>query len=518
MFMRYLWLSLFVESHGRIPLFIELRNLNTVSQFDIEAYLFHSLTRGKSTLSVGQFKKGLAEGEFIVILDGFDEVSHQMRERVQRAIMNLVEDYDRITVVISSRPDERFASWTTFEVASVSPLERRDTVELINKAEFDEDYKSKFIKKIEDDSFYMQHRSFLSNPLLSSMMLLTFSQSYDIPDKTHQFYESAFDALYKRHDSYKPGGFKREFLSTNDEDVFKRTLSYFCLLSYYEQSFNFSATKLDKYIRQAIDLSGCGVGSSDYIKDLVSAVCLLIKEGNDYTFAHRSFQEYFAAYCISFVTSKNFSNIVEAFAKRSNDQVIIMIRDMNPEQLRDLYTVPVGQTFSDVLKRVASKSSTLSYFEASSARFVIRNHVGPKGRSPRADIFLSQSGPLADFSKLMIRLSKEPSFFEGQPSQGVKRDIADVAGIFSILKLGKNAVVEIGVSKGKLCFHHYAGTKTSERVKVHGEEEKLVEEAFLASRMYEYIGWQMKAAATYVHSEIEESSRSTNAMAELFGG
>ena len=56
----------------------------------------------------------------------------------------------------------------------------------------------------------------------------------------HLFYQQAFDALYQRHDSYKPGGYKREFRAKLSEDVFKAVVSYFCLLTYYQEKFSFS--------------------------------------------------------------------------------------------------------------------------------------------------------------------------------------------------------------------------------------------------------------------------------------
>ena len=81
--MRYLWLSLFVDSGGRIPIFIELRNLNKITQADISPYLFHTLTRGKSKLSIQSFRRGLEKGEFVVILDGYDELTESIKDKVQ---------------------------------------------------------------------------------------------------------------------------------------------------------------------------------------------------------------------------------------------------------------------------------------------------------------------------------------------------------------------------------------------------------------------------------------------------
>jgi hypothetical protein len=42
MFMKYLWISCFVQTRGKIPLFIELSLLNNVESDDFTSFLFHS--------------------------------------------------------------------------------------------------------------------------------------------------------------------------------------------------------------------------------------------------------------------------------------------------------------------------------------------------------------------------------------------------------------------------------------------------------------------------------------------
>lgn len=172
MFMRYLWLSLFENSEGRIPIFIELRALNALSSVNIESYLHHTLSEGKSRITARDFRKKLEAGDIFVIFDGFDEVSHELRDGIQGAIMDLAKNYPHLKIVVSSRNDDRFASWTTFHVAEVAPMHMEDVVELVTKAEFDASAKSKFTRMVKAH-LYQKHRSFMSNPLLASMMLLT---------------------------------------------------------------------------------------------------------------------------------------------------------------------------------------------------------------------------------------------------------------------------------------------------------------------------------------------------------
>lgn len=418
MFFRYLWLSLFERSEGRVPLFIELRNLNSFSQSDVTTYLFHSLTQGSARMSKRDFERRLARGDFIILFDGFDELAHERREPTQKGIMALAENYPDLRIIVSSRPDDRFASWTSFHVVSVAPLEKRDVLELIEKAEFDPSFKERFHKRVKADLFD-KHSSFLSNPLLASMMLLTFSHNLDIPDKMHLFYDQAFEALYQRHDSHKPGGFKREFKTALSEDTLKRLLSYFCLVSYYDQRFTFERQDALDYVSKAAMLEQCNVNPTEYLHDMDESVCLLVREGLTYTFSHRSFQEYFAAYCLSRVTTKKFEEFIKRFARRANDQVVPLIADMNPELFRDRYVLPIAEKYGEVLQPVARQRAVARFYEAMQTKFVV-HFVSPAGApgERRAWVSLSEESELSDFANVITKLLPD----DGTLSDPIRRN------------------------------------------------------------------------------------------------
>lgn len=516
MFMKYLWLSLFVAGDGKIPIFVELRNLNKITQADIVPYLFYTLTRGKSRLSIESFRRGLERGEFYVILDGYDELSDSLRDKVQQSIMELAEDYDTTTVIVSSRPDEKFASWANFDVVEVAPLTRDDTVELIERVDFDDTIKDRFIEKVKLNDFYVKNRSFLSNPLLASMMLLAFSQNYDIPEKMHQFYELAFEALYKRHDSYKPGGFKRQFQSTRDEDEFKRVFAFFCLLTFYEQKFSFPQTSIEHYVSSAISLNLSRFSSTSYVKDLCDSVCILIKEGNQYTFPHRSFQEYFAAYCLAFVTRKNFNGIILELCKRHNEQAILMIRDMNPELLRDEFVVPMALKYSGILKNVASDKNVCQFMEATSTRLEIMRVPVKKGGAPEFHIFVNSGGEADDVARTFRRLSGRGMTY--RPVRSRKRGTIDeaLAPFCDEHLIGQEDRISIFAIGGELKVEIHDRSADSTRV-LEPDSEKLLGEIVMDTFLHGFISSAMKDAATYAKGEIEAASKSTNAMRSIFG-
>jgi hypothetical protein len=349
-FVKYLWMSLFEKSDGRIPIFIELRNLNSMDVVDLEIYLLNTLSQGIAPLTDREFKSYLSHGDVFVLLDGFDEIVDSKRESVQAQILALATSYPSLKIVVSSRPDDRFASWASFHIMDVRKMRQRDVIELISRSEFDSVPKARFLKQVKSDAFFEKHASFLSNPLLTSMMLLTFTYNFDVPNKMHLFYEQAFDALFQRHDTHKAGGFKREFKSALSEDIFQRILSYFCMITYASAKVEFSKIELVQFIEKAISIEKVKCKSSDFMHDLVECVCLVVQDGLTYAFAHRSFQEYFAAYCLARVNQRSYRKIVTTWGRRTGDQTVVLLKDMNPEIFRELYVLPVADDHAELLK------------------------------------------------------------------------------------------------------------------------------------------------------------------------
>lgn len=100
-------------------------------------------------------------------------------------------------ILITSRPDDIFSSWEEFQILTIAPFTKEKSIGLIEKIDYDETVKNKFIAHLNKDLF-KKHESFLSNPLLITIMLLTYDQLAEIPNKLHIFYEQAFDTLNGR--------------------------------------------------------------------------------------------------------------------------------------------------------------------------------------------------------------------------------------------------------------------------------------------------------------------------------
>lgn len=239
-------------------------------------------------------------------------------------------------------------------------MTQEQVTELIEKLDYDSQIKKKFLKSLRD-SLFATHESFLSNPLLCIMMLITFEQYGHIPDKMHIFYEHAFDALFFRHDAAKEGVYRRRTYGNLPIDEFRDCLSAFCIVSYSKERVSFTNAEVRDTINSAMALERKQVNAADFLNDLVESVCLLQMEGLHYQFTHRSFQEYFAACFISRSPNIPLASMLDQFCRRRQDEVVRMSFAMNRTLLEREWILPKLVQFREKSKNLNPKANPVGY-------------------------------------------------------------------------------------------------------------------------------------------------------------
>ena len=360
--------KLFIHSlhnNNYIPFFIEIRSLKLESKSEIEvdliSIILNTLQVLNLDLNVEEFYKLLKSDKVVLLFDGFDELSPDKQEILENELIRFRDKYYNTPIVLTSRPSSRFNSWNNFTEYYVCQLTKEKALELIYHIDYDPEIKNSFADHIED-GLYESHTSFLSNPLLLSIMLLTFTQDADIPHKMHLFYENAFIALYQKHDATKVG-FKRYFKSGLQLDEFKDVLAAFSLLTYIDTKFSFYEHEIYYYLRKSKDLSRY----NDYVEDelfhdMLECTSILIKDGLIYSFTHRSFQEYFAA---EFILNTNpqirYKLLDHISIKAAEDNVFDLIYEKNRFALEDDFLIPY---ISDIKYQLDEKMDETLQFVA----------------------------------------------------------------------------------------------------------------------------------------------------------
>lgn len=298
------------------------------------------------------FEKKLRNGKFLLLFDGLDEIKTAYLNNFYTQLDIFIKKYSSNFIIISSRPFDSFVHLSTFSQLLISPLSKQQAINLIKKLDFRPDnieIKSNFIKDL-DAKIYNTHTEFASNPLLLTIMLMTYEEIAEIPEKVHIFYDEAFSALAKRHDATK-GAYKRVFKTGLTVEELKIYISELCARSYKDELFELTEDEIAKYINSAkssfkknnisikIDFS-----IENFIEDLRINLCLIYYENNKYHFIHRSIQEFFTALYFSNKPDNSMKNLINFFesnnSRKKTDMVFGMLTNMVPQKVEEYIYLP----------------------------------------------------------------------------------------------------------------------------------------------------------------------------------
>ena len=344
--LRHLFLDA-LRSSEHIPVFVELRTIERSDQEIFDTIKENLVTLGFD-LGDRYIEKGFDLGHFVVFLDGFDEVKSEIRDSLSRQIVQLSQRAQACAFIVSSRQDDVFSGWDDFREFAVSPLDLEEACELVEKLPFEAELKEKFIADLRSFLF-KRHNSFLSNPLLLSIMLLTYGESADIPTKLSLFYNQAYEALFQRHDALK-GGYQRDRRTSLDILDFARIFGAFCLQTYDDRKFRFSRSKALEYVSKSKTFVEIDVEDEDYLEDCLQAVCLLMEDGLRIAFSHRSFQEYFVAQYICTADPRVQRELLNRFINSIRmDSVHGLLYEMNSGIVEREFLIPnLKKIFEDL--------------------------------------------------------------------------------------------------------------------------------------------------------------------------
>lgn len=277
-----------------IPVIVELRRIekgNTLldivyGQIDSLAEAFdHQL-----------LLKLIQQGGFAFFFDGYDEVTNEQKSVVAEEIKSLVSKAPNNTYIITSRPEIGLQTFGDFSVFNIQQLTEEEAAELLRKYDNNGEVSEILIKKLNNIS-YSNVKDFLRTPLLASLLFTAFDYKQKVPIRKDEFYQQVFDAYFESHDLTKDGGFVRQKKSGLNMSDFKKVLRYLgfkCLKRQFKTEFS-KAELISLLDEVQNEYSGQRFVSEDFIKDIITAVPLFVRDGIYYRWIHKSMQEYFAA-------------------------------------------------------------------------------------------------------------------------------------------------------------------------------------------------------------------------------
>lgn len=350
MMMRHLLLY-FVEHFAekqKLPVLVPLKNFSADTP-NLEKFVFQAIHEFDRGIKFEDIETLLSNGKCVILLDGLDEVPGNARHHFDNCLVNFKKAYQKNRIVVSSRPTSTFIQYGHFMVLEIEPFSKEKALELIDKLDYhDPEAKAKFREDL-DKKLYRSHEQFASNPLLLTIMLMTYTSYGEVPAKRHVFYRKAYETMARLHDASK-GAYVRPMHTGLSPEDFAEYFAEFCartykaeILEFDERSFVENMDKVIRHQHRKLDAS-----ARDFLLDLTDNLCIMYKEGEKYYFIHRSFQEYFSAVFFSNQMDDHLERIGVFFENQRHrqfgDRTFDMMYDMIPNRIDRYIFLPFLKT------------------------------------------------------------------------------------------------------------------------------------------------------------------------------
>jgi hypothetical protein len=318
--MKFIFL-LTLREQTKIPLLIELKALND-SGLSFEELVYEKLVSGNVVPNGQILARALKSGKFLFLFDGFDEIFSSKRQEVVRQIELFTDSYATNYFIITSRPGSGIEDFPRFVDFKVQLMDNTDVDNFVVKLVGDEERRKKILETVNLDE-NDDYTEYLRNPLLLSMFILSFESHPEIPKRRSAFYKNVFDTLYSRHDGVTKSGFNREKKTKLQREDFEKILSVFSYLSFMHGDYVFTEEHLSYLLQKVRDSTDYKFDIEDLIFDLRTTISILILDGLEYSFPHRSLQEYFTAHFLNSLVGdqkiKGYDKLMNLFENSSTD-------------------------------------------------------------------------------------------------------------------------------------------------------------------------------------------------------
>lgn len=296
MLVKHFVLTCLSKRYG-IPIVINLRNVNN-KDFTIIREIQRILY--KRNPSTELIKDLLYEGKFILLFDGYDEISLQSHRFFTDQFIDFIRYNSKNKFVLTSRPYSGADNLPIFHNYTIKKYSREQVENFIRKQIEVKEICDNIILSLNNcEETYIN--SYLTNPLILSIFILISQKTTKIPTKQKNFYRRVIDTLFEEHDAITKNNHVRKLQSNLNQEQIERVLQLFSIFSYFSQKFMFDKKyffkqlnkikKINKKNKSIVSIEN--FDNAKLLYDLKVTISLLKENEGEYSFIHRSLQEYF---------------------------------------------------------------------------------------------------------------------------------------------------------------------------------------------------------------------------------
>jgi predicted NACHT family NTPase len=287
-FMRQLLLEE-IKLGQRLPILIELRKITSQKNLHQSGIQF---LRALGFCRCEDIWTYLLEAEFaVLLLDGYDETPEECRMQLIDDISTLAMTYDQLRMVVTSRPEPSIKSVSCLKTIRICRLNKSKRDAIVKKI-CDRATASNLIVKLDKNPSLNE---IVDTPLFATLLSIVYRAELRLPETVHEFYDVVFQTLLYRHDDQKEG-LERPRKTGLGNHMFRMVFENYCFRTSLNAQLRFSQETATEIFAQALTKEGADPLLADkFFTDVTKITCLLVRDGSEYQFLHKSIQEYFSA-------------------------------------------------------------------------------------------------------------------------------------------------------------------------------------------------------------------------------
>lgn len=281
----------------RIPIFIGLKDWSD-TEYSLMEYIveqFDICSFPDADLFV---ERMLVKGNCLLLLDGLDEVTQDV-EKIISQIRNFTDKYNKNQFIISCRIAAYNYYFERFTDVEIADFNDRQIAAFILNWFRDDTRKGKLCwRKISQTKTI---KELATNPLLLTLICISFDETMDFPANRAELYKEALDALLKKWDasrSIKRGEIYKHLSTRRKESMFSRIAA----TTFENDQYFLSTRLLEKQIAAYIEnlpeaqQETLILDSEAILKEIEAQHGIFVERAKGiYSFSHLTFQEYFTA-------------------------------------------------------------------------------------------------------------------------------------------------------------------------------------------------------------------------------
>ena len=261
-------------------------------EFDINSCI-HSYFKGESFKDISiDINEIIESGSFILFIDALDEIGNlELREEALLQLAIFKEERADVKIICTSRPADFLLDASKnleFKYLDIGALDRRQIETFVENYFYNNKSKSeKLIKSLTDSGIL---KKLPKTPLTLSLITILFDENeVEIPATITDLYGMFTDLLIG----------KSQIVDTSEiieVSIKHRLLSVIALYLQEKHSIDAPRKEIENLLNKFKVERGHKNDIKTVLNDLISNTSLLIKDGDNILFKHKSFQEYFSAH------------------------------------------------------------------------------------------------------------------------------------------------------------------------------------------------------------------------------